>query len=179
MTPRNKYTQSTAGPQSLSRAPLCYMISWFVEWQLSRGIYKNLRVPRGMRFEYLGVFRASVGKASSKNHIYHTYSTTFIRSTAKLLSCERAAKIFSGRIKNTTNWAIVYMAWENCSTNFFLIDVTSCSGIMSRLNLTQVPCMSHQRFQRCSDSNLGTFWNLGLEIFSNKSVDFFFWFNQS
>lgn len=73
MTPRNKYTQSTAGPQSLSRAPLCYMISWFVEWQLSRGIYKNLRVPRGMRFEYLGVFRASVGKASSKNHFFtHT-----------------------------------------------------------------------------------------------------------
>lgn len=42
MTPRNKYTQSTAGPKSLSRAPLCYMISWFVEWQLSRGIYKIL-----------------------------------------------------------------------------------------------------------------------------------------
>ena len=64
------------------------------------------------------------GKSSSKNctlgltyHI-HTHHH-FIRNTAKLPSCEYAAKVSSKRLKNTTNWAIVYMAWENCSTFFF------------------------------------------------------------
>lgn len=118
------------------------------------------------------------GKSSSKNYTlgltYHIHTHHhFIRNTAKLPSCEYAAKVSSKRLKNKTNWAIVYMAWENCSTFFFLIDVTTCFGTTSRLNHTHVSCMSHCRFQRCSDSNLATFWNLGLEIFSNKSVDFF------
>lgn len=75
MTPGNKYTQSTAGPKALSRASLCYMISWFVEPQLSRGIYKNPSVPSGMKFEYLGVL-SFCEKASSKNcALGHTYNT--------------------------------------------------------------------------------------------------------
>lgn len=128
-----------------------------------------------MTFEYLGVLRVPVKRFLQiiEPYILHvTHSITLIRRIAKLLSCGHAAKVFSRRMKNTTNWAIVYMAWKNHPTNF-LIDATSYLGTISRLNHTQVPCMSHHRSQRCSDSNLTTFWNLELETSSNKSVDLF------
>lgn len=176
MTLRNKYTSQSTAEQSLSQGLLCAMWSHDLLNHSFLGIYKNLRVPWGMKFEHLKVLTASTDKASSKcalrSYISHTHTHHhFIRNTAKLPSCD-AAKVSSKRLKNTTNWTIVYMAWENCSTFFFdwcdhlfwhHIKTESYSSVLH----------SHCRFQRCSDSNLATFWNLGLEIFSNKSVDFF------
>ena len=91
------------------------------------------------------------GKSSSKNYTlgltYHIHTHHhFIRNTAKLPSCEYAAKVSSKRLKNKTNWAIVYMAWENCSTFFFFFDW--CDHLFwHHIKTESYTCVLHESLQ--------------------------------
>lgn len=150
------------------------MIPWFVESQFSRRKYKSLEFQEAWSLNSWESVKL-VWKVPIKHWaLGHTYQThiMLIRSIPRLPWCQYAAKVFSTGMKNTTNWAIVYMAWRNCST-IFLIDVTSCLGILSKCPHTQMPCVSHYRFQRCSNSSLPAFWKLRLETLSNKYADLF------